>query len=613
MSIKTDAQLKVETDAIIVVNGNREITPPLDNSLRTNVIDSKLNINGGNVLIALTGYTTELTPSDNKHLVPKKYVDDTVLSSVSNTIYGVGWDGVTTIAPSKNAVYDLSLLLLPLDGSRDMTGSTNYATDGTGGTWDSGSAIIDTSGVLTVSALGNLMLSSTTGEIISDKDLNFSNTSDGLSWSNDDFLKTVGGSALTLSTETGGNDIRLFSGNTMYLKATDETVVFELSNAQFETNYGILLGGNGSYIKDNADDIDIFSNTAYAHFIETNSFYDNSYGNEWVGGSYIKESAGVLTIEGLDAINITAADVLNLSSGGVNTDATIYFSANSTGLSWDIGGASIQEDTGDLVVNSGGNLRFTSATLSASTLGYLDASSNLVSLANAAGVLRNNGSGTLSYDNTVATSSNNLSFFAATTSAQLAGLISDETGSGSLVFGTSPDFTTSLTTGSTTFSLVNSTATTVNFAGAASVALNIGNASGTNTILGSTILSSLTVASDTDATTILGRSRIHSAVTDRMLISHFDLSGSTNFAVEQLAAGSSKFNAASGQTVALSINRVDKATVSSTDIKIVSGVNFWLGNAATTGLSAGALAATTNASIVIYDSTGQAYRIPCII
>lgn len=36
-------------------------------------------------------------------------------------------------------------------------------------------------------------------------------------------------------------------------------------------------------------------------------------------------------------------------------------------------------------------------------------------------------------------------------------------------------------------------------------------------------------------------------------------------------------------------------------------------NAATTGLSAGALAATTNASIVLTDATGQAYRIPCII
>ena len=34
---------------------------------------------------------------------------------------------------------------------------------------------------------------------------------------------------------------------------------------------------------------------------------------------------------------------------------------------------------------------------------------------------------------------------------------------------------------------------------------------------------------------------------------------------------------------------------------------------ATTGLSAGVLAGTTNASIVIYDGSGQAYRVPCII
>ena len=43
---------------------------------------------------------------------------------------------------------------------------------------------------------------------------------------------------------------------------------------------------------------------------------------------------------------------------------------------------------------------------------------------------------------TCATSSNNLSFFATTTSAQLASLISDETGSGTLVFATSPSLVT---------------------------------------------------------------------------------------------------------------------------------------------------------------------------
>ena len=49
------------------------------------------------------------------------------------------------------------------------------------------------------------------------------------------------------------------------------------------------------------------------------------------------------------------------------------------------------------------------------------------------------------------------------------------------VFGTSPAITTSLTTGSTTFSLVNTTATTVNFAGA-STTLSIGAATGTTTV-----------------------------------------------------------------------------------------------------------------------------------
>lgn len=73
----------------------------------------------------------------------------------------------------------------------------------------------------------------------------------------------------------------------------------------------------------------------------------------------------------------------------------------------------------------------------------------------------------------VALTANPLSQFAATTSAQLLGVISDEVGTGALVFGTSPAITTSLTTPSTTFSLVNTTATTVNFAGAATT-LNIG-------------------------------------------------------------------------------------------------------------------------------------------
>jgi hypothetical protein len=45
-----------------------------------------------------------------------------------------------------------------------------------------------------------------------------------------------------------------------------------------------------------------------------------------------------------------------------------------------------------------------------------------------------------------AVNAQNLSVFAATTSSQLAGVISDETGTGALVFGTNPTFTTQITT-----------------------------------------------------------------------------------------------------------------------------------------------------------------------
>ena len=82
---------------------------------------------------------------------------------------------------------------------------------------------------------------------------------------------------------------------------------------------------------------------------------------------------------------------------------------------------------------------------------------------------------------TVVYTSNKLSIHASTTSAELAGVSSDETGSGALVFGTSPAITTSLTTPSTSFALLNTTAATVNAFGAATT-VSIGASSGTTTI-----------------------------------------------------------------------------------------------------------------------------------
>ena len=83
---------------------------------------------------------------------------------------------------------------------------------------------------------------------------------------------------------------------------------------------------------------------------------------------------------------------------------------------------------------------------------------------------------------TVAYTGGKLSQFAATTSAELAGVISDETGSGALVFGTSPSITTSITTGSSSFDVFDTTATTINAFGAATtLTLGQDGASGTTT------------------------------------------------------------------------------------------------------------------------------------
>jgi ABC-type amino acid transport substrate-binding protein len=87
---------------------------------------------------------------------------------------------------------------------------------------------------------------------------------------------------------------------------------------------------------------------------------------------------------------------------------------------------------------------------------------------------------------TIALTANKLNAFAATTSSELAGVISDETGTGVLVFGTSPSFTTSVDTSSSSFNVFNANATTINAFGAAT-GLTVGATTGTTTIRNTTV------------------------------------------------------------------------------------------------------------------------------
>jgi len=88
---------------------------------------------------------------------------------------------------------------------------------------------------------------------------------------------------------------------------------------------------------------------------------------------------------------------------------------------------------------------------------------------------------TLPTSGTLAITGNPLSQFASTTSAELRGVLSDETGTGVAVFATSPTFTTGINAANTTMSLFNTTALAVNFAGAATN-IQIGAATGTTNV-----------------------------------------------------------------------------------------------------------------------------------
>lgn len=128
-------------------------------------------------------------------------VDDTAYNSTT-------WNGVTNVAPSKNAVRDMEQLLLPLDGSRLMTGSITFA-DSRGVFWDANNFLNHTNGVVTTLKSDNLLLKiqntvwdieiNAAGDldlladnITSNADMIFANTK-GLAWGSGSFIKDAAG------------------------------------------------------------------------------------------------------------------------------------------------------------------------------------------------------------------------------------------------------------------------------------------------------------------------------------------------------------------------------------------------------------------------------------
>lgn len=203
--------------------------------------------------------------------------------------------------------------------------------------------------------------------------------------------------------------------------------------------------------------------------------------------------------------NSGTAPTENAKSGG------IYFDTNGganklkvyNGSAWvelSVGGSGTwQPYDADLaaigaLTGTSGFLKKTAAnTWELDTNTYLTSSTGVVSVNGSSGVITG-----------IAVTATGLSQFASTSSADLAGVLSDETGfstGAKAVFSISPAISTSITTASTSFDLVNTTATTVNFAGGAT-AVNIGNASGTVTVAGDLVVNGTTTTISSTTITV---------------------------------------------------------------------------------------------------------------
>jgi hypothetical protein len=164
---------------------------------------------------------------------------------------------------------------------------------------------------------------------------------------------------------------------------------------------------------------------------------------------------------------------------------------------------------------------------------------------------------------------------ASTTSSAISSALSDETGSGSLVFGTQPSFGTGVTTGSATFAVFNTNATTINAFGAAT-AISLGASTGTATFNST----NNTTAANTGAVVFSGGVGIGKSVSIGGNLLLFNSSTYTGFKSNQVGTGSTVYTLPS----------TSPATGTSVLQSDSSGVMSWVPMVASGGAGSGTVA-----------------------
>ena len=172
----------------------------------------------------------------------------------------------------------------------------------------------------------------------------------------------------------------------------------------------------------------------------------------------IKYSRGSFSTNSPDISNNTVAELVDTTAAQTLTNKTW----NSTVIAGLYGGTGVANS--GKTITLGGNL-----TTSGAFTTTLTATANTSVTLPTSGILYGTATGSI-------------------TSASLLGSMTDETGSGALVFATSPTFTTSVLSPSGSFDVFNTNATTINAFGAASILIMGHVTTGTTTIRGGTLI-----------------------------------------------------------------------------------------------------------------------------
>ena len=479
----------------------------------------------GVISIAGTGSTIVSQDTSTKTItINSSYVDTiTRLRAGTGNVFNSGdftflQGGATTLAQSVDGNGDPTITVSSTDTVTRIKG-------GGAGTLTSGDITITGGANTTVSQAGNTVtVESTDTNTVTQVAAN----SEALN-SGDFRILPAGATSISTAVNNGVKEITISSVNTDSGAAATASLGIQKSNNDFRLKNGGNLTGNTLVKWDSG-------NNQLANSLVSDNGSAVTIGGDLVvtGTQTILETATLIVED--NQIELRKGQSLTGADGGVQVNRTTdtqgsvitynalqWYESGAYWRSWD---GSVEKrfvtetDTQTLT-----NKTLSSPILSAPTLGAATATSinGLEITSTASAVLDIAADKTLdvnrdivltSDDNAnavnvnfrnggdVAYKSDTLASFSSTTSTQVRGLVSDTTGTGKLVFQTSPFIETAIQTGSATFGLVNATATTINFAGAAT-AINIGASTGTTTIAHDVVLEKDLTVGATSADTIL--------------------------------------------------------------------------------------------------------------